>query len=68
MTTTFVLMVVAPSFVLVVVLVMLRSRRSAWQKRDDAERDAWLRARGLEVWRVRETSAALEARLRQRLA
>jgi hypothetical protein len=56
-----------PQHGLVVELDTDQTHGTAWKRRDDAERDAWLEARGLEVWRVRQTSAQLEAQLRQRL-
>ena len=40
---------------------------SAWKQRDDAERDALLASRGIEVWRVRRADEDLAQRLRQRL-
>jgi very-short-patch-repair endonuclease len=56
-----------PEHGLVIELDTDQTHGSAWKQRDDAERDAWLEARGLEVWRVRQTGAQLEAQLRQRL-
>jgi very-short-patch-repair endonuclease len=56
-----------PEHGLIVELDTDQTHGSAWKKRDDAERDAWLEVRGLEVWRVRQTGAQLEAQLRQRL-
>lgn len=57
-----------PDHDLVIELDTDQTHGSAWKKRDDAERDAWLEARGIEVWRVRRVDARLEERLRQRLA
>jgi hypothetical protein len=56
-----------PEHGLIIELDTDQTHGSAWKKRDDAERDAWLETRGLEVWRVRQTGAQLEAQLRQRL-
>jgi hypothetical protein len=38
---------------LVIELDTEQTHGTAWKKRDDAERDAWLESRGIEVWRVR---------------
>jgi hypothetical protein len=60
-----------PEHALVIELDTDQTHGSAWKKRDDAERDAWLESIGKEVWRVaRETwrPPILAARLRQRLA
>jgi very-short-patch-repair endonuclease len=53
---------------LVIELDTDQTHGSAWKQRDDAERDALLDKRGIEVWRVRDISDELEQRLRQRLA
>ena len=48
----------------------LTTHGAAWKQRDDAERDAWLEGRGIEVWRVdRDTwiPDVLSAQLRIRL-
>jgi hypothetical protein len=59
-----------PEAGLVIELDTDQTHGSAWKKRDDAERDARLEQRGIEVWRVdRETwdPAQLAAQLRHRL-
>jgi very-short-patch-repair endonuclease len=56
-----------PEHDLVIELDTEQTHGSAWKQRDDAERDAWLTAKGKEVWRVRETSDELAQRLRGRL-
>jgi very-short-patch-repair endonuclease len=56
-----------PDHHLVIELDTDQTHGTAWKRRDDAERDAWLQARGIEVWRVRRVDADLARRLRQRL-
>jgi very-short-patch-repair endonuclease len=56
-----------PEHGLVVELDTEQTHGSAWKQRDDADRDAWLEQRGLEVWRVRRADDHLAARLRRRL-
>jgi very-short-patch-repair endonuclease len=56
-----------PDHNLVIELDTEQTHGSAWKQRDDAERDAWLEARGIEVWRVRGIDVALGSRLRHRL-
>jgi hypothetical protein len=56
-----------PDHGVVVELDSEQTHGSAWKQRDDAERDARLRAKGIEVWRVRATSDALASRLHGRL-
>jgi hypothetical protein len=57
-----------PQHNLVIELDHEQTHGSAWAKKRDAERDAALRKRGKEVWRVRATGPALAERLRQRIA
>lgn len=56
-----------PEHGLVVELDTEQTHGSAWKQRDDADRDARLEQRGLEVWRVRRADDYLAARLRRRL-
>jgi very-short-patch-repair endonuclease len=57
-----------PEHGLVVELDTEQTHDTAWKRRDDAARDAWLEAQGIEVWRVRQLGEQLAADLRQRLA
>lgn len=57
-----------PEHHLVVELDTEQTHGTAWKRRDDAARDAWLEAQGIEVWRVRQLGEQLADRLRQRLA
>jgi very-short-patch-repair endonuclease len=57
-----------PEHDLVVELDTEQTHGTAWKRRDDAARDVWLEAQGIEVWRERLISDALADRLRQRLA
>jgi len=59
-----------PDHDLVIELDTDQTHGSAWKKRDDEERDAWLETKGKKVERVREEAwdpARLEVRLRHRL-
>ena len=59
-----------PAHDLVVELDTEQTHGSAWKRRDDRDRDAWLTAIGKEVWRVRREAwdpDELAARLRHRL-
>jgi very-short-patch-repair endonuclease len=56
-----------PDHDLVIELDTEQTHGTAWKRRDDADRDAWLESIGKEVWRVRTIDAALERRLRHRL-
>jgi hypothetical protein len=59
-----------PEHAFVIELDTDQTHGSAWKQRDDAERDAWLEARGIEVWRVDRDSwepHILESQLRRRL-
>jgi hypothetical protein len=56
-----------PDHNLVIELDTDQTHGTAWARRNDAERDAWLARRGKEVWRVRDCTPALAAQLRQRL-
>jgi hypothetical protein len=59
-----------PAHKLIIELDTDQTHGSAWKRRDDAERDAWLKERGIEVWRVDREAwqpAALEQALRHRL-
>jgi hypothetical protein len=53
---------------LVIELDTEQTHGTAWKRRDDAARDAWLEAQGIEVWRIRAYGPALADRLRQRLS
>jgi hypothetical protein len=57
-----------PDHDLVIELDHEQTHGSAWARRNDAARDARLRRRGKEVWRIRAHGPALAARLRKRLA
>jgi very-short-patch-repair endonuclease len=57
-----------PEYDLVVELDTEQTHGTAWKRRDDAARDAWLEAQGIEVWRIRAYGPALADRLRQRLS
>ena len=59
-----------PDHNLVIELDTDQTHGTAWKKRDDAERDAWLTARGKEVLRIRRETfdrPAVEKELRERL-
>jgi len=57
-----------PNHNLVIELDHEQTHGSAWARKQDKERDAWLHRKGKEVWRIRAYGPALAARLRQRLA
>jgi very-short-patch-repair endonuclease len=55
---------------LVIELDTDQTHGAAWKRRDDAQRDAWLKSRGMDVWRIREETwdpPTLETHLRHRL-
>jgi very-short-patch-repair endonuclease len=56
-----------PDQALVIELDTEQTHGTAWATKNDAERDAWLASRELEVWRVRRADEDLAQRLRQRL-
>jgi very-short-patch-repair endonuclease len=59
-----------PAHKLVIELDTDPTHGTAWKRRDDAERDAWLKSRGIDVWRIREETwdpPTLETYLRHRL-
>jgi hypothetical protein len=56
-----------PGHDLVIELDHEQTHGTAWARRQDARRDAWLRKQGKEVWRVRAYGPALAERLRRRL-
>jgi hypothetical protein len=59
-----------PAHHLVVELDTDQTHGTAWKRRDDAERDAWLEKIGKEVWRIRKETwdpPTLETDLRHRL-
>ena len=57
-----------PAHDLVIELDHEQTHGSAWARKQDAQRDAWLRGKGKEVWRTRAYGPALAARLRERVA